>query len=63
MVCDTLRDLEAAHAAGCKPHLVLTGRAAVADEATIEQWLQAVPGTTVHVDMAAFAVHLVGNAN
>jgi hypothetical protein len=32
----------------------------VADEATLEQWLQAVPGTTVHADMAAFAVHLVG---
>ena len=33
MVCDTLRDLEAARAAGCQPHLVRTGRAAVADEA------------------------------
>ena len=60
MVCDTLRDLEAAHAAGCAPHLVRTGRAAVADEATIAQWLRSVPGTTVHADMAAFAIHLVG---
>jgi len=61
MVCDTLRDLQAAHAAGCIPHLVRTGRAAVADEATIGQWLQEVPGTIVHADLAAFAVHLVGS--
>jgi D-glycero-D-manno-heptose 1,7-bisphosphate phosphatase len=59
MVCDTLRDLEAAQAAGCLPHLVRTGRAAVADAATLEQWLQAVPGTVVHDDMAAFAEHLI----
>ena len=63
MVCDTLRDLQAAHAAGCKPHLVRTGRAAVADAATLAQWLEAVPGTVVHDDMAAFAVHLVGSAH
>ena len=60
MVCDTLRDLEAARAAGCPPHLVRSGRAAVADEATIAQWLAAVPGTTVHQDLAAFAEHVIG---
>ena len=54
MVCDTLRDLQAAHAAGCMPHLVRTGRAAVADEATIDQWLQEVPGTACsHCSMVA----------
>ena len=63
MVGDTLRDLQAAHAAGCKPHLVRTGRAAIADAATIEQWLKEVPGTVIHEDMAAFAVHLVGIAH
>ena len=63
MVCDTLRDLEAAQAAGCQPHLVRTGRAAVADDATLAQWLAAVPGTKVHADMAAFAEHLVGVAH
>ena len=63
MVCDTLRDLQAAHAAGCQPHLVRTGRAAVADDATLAQWLGAVPGTKVHADMAAFAEHLVGAAH
>ena len=62
MVCDTLRDLQAAQAAGCRPHLVRTGRAAVADAATLEQWLLAVPGTVVHADLAAFANHLVGVA-
>jgi D-glycero-D-manno-heptose 1,7-bisphosphate phosphatase len=61
MVCDTLRDLEAARAAGCQPHLVRSGRAAVADDATIAQWLEAVPGTKVHKDMAAFAEHVIGN--
>jgi D-glycero-D-manno-heptose 1,7-bisphosphate phosphatase len=61
MVCDTLRDLEAARAAGCQPHLVRSGRAAVADDAMIAQWLAAVPGTTVHKDLAAFAEHVIGN--
>ncbi len=63
MVCDTLRDLQAARSSGCQPHLVRTGRAAMADEATLAQWLQAVPDTIVHEDMAAFAVHLVGTAH
>jgi D-glycero-D-manno-heptose 1,7-bisphosphate phosphatase len=61
MVCDTLRDLEAAKAAGCQPHLVRSGRAAEADDATIAQWLQAVPGTVVHADLSAFAAHVTGN--
>ena len=33
--------------------------AAVADAATLDQWLHAVPGTVVHDDMAAFAEHLI----
>ena len=45
------------------PKLVITGRAAVADDATLAQWLDAVPGTKVHADMAAFAEHLVGAAH
>jgi len=61
MVCDTLRDLEAAKAAGCQPHLVRSGRAAEADDATIAAWLQAVPGTVVHADLLAFAAHITGN--
>jgi D-glycero-D-manno-heptose 1,7-bisphosphate phosphatase len=63
MVCDTLRDLQAAQAAGCAPHLVRTGRARAADAAVIEQWRREVPATIVHDDLAAFAVHLVGEAH
>src|SRR3954468_17813894 len=63
MVCDTLRDLQAAQAAGCAPHLVRTGRARIADEAVIEQWRREVPATIVHDDLAAFAVHLIGVAH
>ena len=63
MVCDTLRDLQAARAAGCEPHLVRTGRARDAEESVIQQWLHDVPGTFVHEDLAAFAVHLVGAAH
>src|SRR5215831_10040069 len=59
MVCDTLRDLQAAKAAGCMPHLVRTGRAARIDDATLQEWLRQVPGTVVHPDLAAFADHLV----
>jgi D-glycero-D-manno-heptose 1,7-bisphosphate phosphatase len=59
MVGDTLRDLEAARAAGCPPHLVRTGRASLVTEAEIAQWVAAVPGTQVHDDLAAFALHLV----
>lgn len=63
MVADTLRDLEAARAAGCRPHLVLTGRAALVSPAEIAQWLAAVPETRVHADLAAFAEHLLGAAH
>ncbi|MFY7917541.1 MAG: D-glycero-beta-D-manno-heptose 1,7-bisphosphate 7-phosphatase [Rubrivivax sp.] len=59
VAADTLRDLQAAHAAGCEPHLVLTGRAAGLDEAQVEQWQQKVPGVRVHADLAALAEHLI----
>ncbi len=59
MVCDTLRDLLAAQAAGCEPHLVLSGRAAGLGEEPLRQMLQQVPGATVHADLAAFADHLL----
>lgn len=55
MVCDTLRDLQAAQSAGCEPHLVRSGRAASLDDEQIAQWLAAVPGTCVHRDLAALA--------
>jgi D-glycero-D-manno-heptose 1,7-bisphosphate phosphatase len=59
MVADTLRDLEAARAAGCPPHLVKTGRASLVTEAELAQWMAAVPDTVVHDDLAAFASHLL----
>ena len=62
MVADTLRDLQAAHAAGCQPHLVCSGRAAGLDAAQIQQMVDQVPGTRVHADLAAFAEHLMALA-
>jgi D-glycero-D-manno-heptose 1,7-bisphosphate phosphatase len=59
MVGDTLRDLQAAQAAGCPPHLVRTGRAEQVTDAEIAQWQQAVPTAIVHADLAAFADHLM----
>jgi len=59
MVADTLRDLQAAAAAGCEPHLVLSGRALGLDEAQVRHLVDQVPGTLVHVDLAAFADHLM----
>ncbi len=59
MVGDTLRDLQAAQAAGCEPHLVLTGRAAGLDEAALQAMLQQVPATRVHDSLDAFADFLL----
>ena len=59
MAADTLRDLQAAHAAGCEPHLVRTGRAAHLDDAALEHWCRLVPGVRVHADLAALAEHLI----
>jgi D-glycero-D-manno-heptose 1,7-bisphosphate phosphatase len=56
-VGDSLRDLQAGAAAGCEPHLVLTGKG----EALRGQPLPATfpPGTQVHADLAAFAAWLL----
>ena len=59
VAADTLRDLQAAHAAGCEPHLVRTGRAAHLDDAVVEQWCQQVPGVRVHADLSAMAEQLI----
>jgi D-glycero-D-manno-heptose 1,7-bisphosphate phosphatase len=59
MVGDTLRNLQAARAAGCEPHLVLSGRAAGIGEEQLGQILTQVPGTQVHADLAAFAEFLM----
>lgn len=54
VVGDTLRDLQAAAAAGCPPHLVLTGRAAALDEAALGRFIEQVPAARVHRDLPAF---------
>jgi D-glycero-D-manno-heptose 1,7-bisphosphate phosphatase len=55
MVCDTLRDLQAAAAAGCEPHLVRSGRAQSLDRTALDQMLQQVPNTRVHHSLGDFA--------
>ncbi len=55
MVCDTARDLQAAQAAGCEPHLVRTGRAAALSAEQLAQWVAGIDGVVVHADLAAFA--------
>jgi D-glycero-D-manno-heptose 1,7-bisphosphate phosphatase len=62
MVCDTERDLQAAHAAGCEPHLVRTGRAAKLGDAQLASWAASVGRSQVHVhaslaDFAEFILH------
>lgn len=59
VVCDTLRDLQAARAAGGEPHLVMSGRAAHLDEAQLSQMLTQVPGTRVHGSLRALAQYLL----
>jgi D-glycero-D-manno-heptose 1,7-bisphosphate phosphatase len=59
MAADTLRDLLAAQAAGCEPHLVRVGRAARLDPAALQRILDQVPETRVHRDLNAFAEHLL----
>ena len=56
-VGDSLRDLQAAQAAGCAPHLVLTGKS----EALCGQALpaDAPSNTVVHDDLSAFADYLL----
>jgi D-glycero-D-manno-heptose 1,7-bisphosphate phosphatase len=55
MVADTLRDLQAAQAAGCTPHLVLSGRAAALTPDEVATLVAQVPGTRVHASLGALA--------
>jgi D-glycero-D-manno-heptose 1,7-bisphosphate phosphatase len=50
---DSLRDLQAGAAAGCEPHLVLTGKSAHYRDGGQPEGLPA--GTLLHADLAAFA--------
>ena len=59
-VGDRLRDMQAAHAAGCAPHWVLTGRQ---DRGDLNSLPAGFPSDTqVHTDLAAFVDHFLGQA-
>jgi D-glycero-D-manno-heptose 1,7-bisphosphate phosphatase len=58
-VGDSLRDLQAAAAAGCEAHLVRTGKAALVTDAEIAQWLAQVPGSCAHADLSVFVDYLM----
>jgi D-glycero-D-manno-heptose 1,7-bisphosphate phosphatase len=59
MVGDTLRDLQAAHAGGCQPHLVLTGRAAGLAPDAAAELINQVNGAKVHDSLDAFVDFLL----
>lgn len=59
VVGDSARDLEAAVAAGCPPHLVRTGKGAALSDAQIAVLEQQIPELEVHADLAAFAEHMI----
>jgi D-glycero-D-manno-heptose 1,7-bisphosphate phosphatase len=59
LVGDTARDMLAARAAGCQPHLLRTGRGAALDEAQLQQLAAQVPGLQVHEDLSAFVDYLL----
>ena len=52
-------DVLAAHAAGCEPHLLRTGKGARLSAQQIEELRQQVPGLTIHEDLSAFADYLL----
>jgi D-glycero-D-manno-heptose 1,7-bisphosphate phosphatase len=58
-VGDSLRDMLAAQAAGCVPHLVLSGRHAMVDSARLPPEFPS--HTWVHADLVAFVDHLLAD--
>jgi D-glycero-D-manno-heptose 1,7-bisphosphate phosphatase len=60
-VGDTLRDLQAASAVGCKPHLVRTGKSAELEDSGLHYLTEQVPGLQVHADLAAFTDALIAS--
>ena len=59
MVGDTERDLLAAQAAGCQPHLVQSGRASGLGPDQVQALLAVVPSGHAHADLGAFADFLL----
>jgi D-glycero-D-manno-heptose 1,7-bisphosphate phosphatase len=58
-VGDSTRDLEAAAAAGCRPHLVRTGKLAQASDEEMAALRRVAPAMQVHADLGAFAEALI----
>ena len=58
-VGDSARDLLAAAAAGCRPHVVRTGKLARAGDEAFAQLRMQVPDMEVHADLATFAEALI----
>ena len=54
---DSLRDLQAGAAAGCEPHLVLTGKSAAFQGGGRPEGLPA--GTVLHADLSAFVDFII----
>jgi D-glycero-D-manno-heptose 1,7-bisphosphate phosphatase len=63
MVADSLRDLLAAQAANCEPHLVRSGRAANLDQEEMGRILEQVPQTEVHDDLGKFVDFMLARAH
>ena len=59
VVGDSLRDLQAGAAVGCKPHFVQTGKAGRLDAAELAAVQSAVPEAKIHADLAAFVHELL----
>jgi D-glycero-D-manno-heptose 1,7-bisphosphate phosphatase len=54
---DSLRDLQAGAAAGCEPHLILTGKSAQYRGGGRPEGLP--PGTQLHSDLSAFVDYIL----
>lgn len=59
MVGASLTDLKTAYAAGCVPHLVLSGKLGSLGEEELAEQVAQVPGAKVHADLAAFVDDLI----
>jgi D-glycero-D-manno-heptose 1,7-bisphosphate phosphatase len=59
VVGDSMRDLQAAVAAGCAPHMVLTGKGAALRDQPLSPEVPS--GTVVHEDLAGFAAYFLAH--
>ena len=59
VVGNALDDVQAAAAAGCPAHLLLTGKTAQLDEASLARLVEQAPAAEVHADLPAFVEALL----